>query len=102
MQMEYTIPQVIDVAVDSTVITTGPGRVYGVVVNTVLSAHALPLTNNGVAVITLPASMAAGSYLQFPGVYFDHDITLDPNDVATGNVTVFYKPGRYDNAGYIA
>lgn len=81
---------VIDVATDSTTVFTGKCLLYGVYVNTALSAHALPFIDGSTTQITLPASLAAGQNLQFPGVRFDTSLIVDPNDAATGNITVFY------------
>ena len=82
---------VVDVATNSTTVVNGPARLYGVYVNTVLSAHACPIEDNGTAVVTLPASFAAGSSLEFPGVTFNTSLVVNPNDVGTGNITVFYE-----------
>lgn len=81
---------VIDVANDSTTIVTGRCFLYGIYINTALSAHALPSDNGSTTRVTLIASLAAGQMLQFPGVLFDTSLIVDPNDAATGNITVFY------------
>ncbi len=84
---------VVDVAADSTTVSSVPCIVYGIYVNTVLSAHALPIMDGSSTPITLVASLAAGSNLQFPfGVRYETSLIVDPNDAATGNITVFYKP----------
>lgn len=84
---------VVDVAVDSTTVSNIPCIFYGVYVNTVLSAHALPIQDNTTAIVTLIASLAAGSLLSFPyGIRFETSLVVDPNDAATGNITIFYKP----------
>lgn len=96
-QMDYTVPVVVDLANDSTVVLATPGRLYGMVVNTGNSAQPVAIQNNSVTLMTLPASMAAGVYQSYPGVLFDHDITVIPNAAATGSITLFYRPGRSDN-----
>ncbi len=83
--------QVIDVATDSTTIYTGAIMLFGVYVNTVLSAHVLPFLDGATTVITVPASAAAGSMYPFPGILFTTSLIMDPNDSATGNVTVAYR-----------
>lgn len=83
---------VVDVADNSTTVYTGPVLIYGVYVNTVLSAHACPIQDGSTAKITLPASLAAGTNLSFPGVLFTTSLVVDPNDAATGNITIFYRP----------
>lgn len=84
---------VVDVAADSITVYAGPCILYGVYVNTALSAHALPIQDNSTAIITLVASLAAGNSLQWPsGIRFETSLVVNPNDAATGNVTVLYRP----------
>lgn len=83
---------VVDVATDSTTVYNGPAILFGVYVNTGLSAHALPLKDSSTTVVTLPASAAAGAMYTFPGIRFETSLIVDPNDAATGNVTVAYRP----------
>jgi hypothetical protein len=83
---------VVDVATDSTTIVTGRCTLYGIYVNTALSAHALPILDGATPVITLIASLAAGTNLPLPsrGIDFATSLIIDPNDAATGNITVMY------------
>jgi len=82
---------VVDVSVDSTTVSTGPAILLGVYVNTVLSAQALPIKDGSTTVITLPASAAAGAMYTFPSIRFETSIVVDPDNAATGNVTVIYR-----------
>jgi hypothetical protein len=82
---------VVDVANNSTTVCVNPCRVWGIFVNTVLSAHALPIQDNTTAVITLAASTAANTNIVLPGIYFATSLIVDPNDAATGNITVMYE-----------
>ena len=75
-----------------TTIHDGPAVVFGVYVNTVLSAHTVVFKDGTVAKLTLPASLAAGSERCFYGARFDTSLVIDPDDSSTGNVTVFYRP----------
>lgn len=83
---------VVDVGVDSTTVYNGPALLFGVYVNTVLSAHTCPITDGATTVITLPASWAAGSMQTFPGIRFETTLIVNPNDAGTGNITVAYRP----------
>jgi hypothetical protein len=86
------IPTVVDVSANSTVVTADKARLWGIYVNTALSAHACPIENSGgTAIYTLIASLAAGTKLTLPGVLMD-GITVDPNDAATGNITIEWSP----------
>lgn len=75
-----------------TAICSGPALVRGVYVNTVLSAHTVILKDGTTSVITLPASLAAGSFIPLGDVFFRTSLNIDPDDSSTGNVTVIYKP----------
>lgn len=75
-----------------TTIHDGPALLFGVYVNTVLSAHTVLLTDGAVTKVTLPASIAAGSERCFYGARFETSLKIDPDDSSTGNVTVFYRP----------
>lgn len=84
--------KVVDVADNTTTVYSGPALLFGVYVNTVLSAHACPIEDNSVAIVTLPASAAAGSMYSFPGIRFETSLIVNPNDAGTGNITVAYRP----------
>ncbi len=64
---------------------------WGIYVDTVLSAHLVVISDGSQAVITLPASLAAGTLLEFPGVEFNTSIVVDPNASSTGDIVVFYS-----------
>ena len=87
-ECEYTV---VDVATNSTTVHDGPAILFGVYVNTVLSAQACPIEDDTTAIITLVASLAAGSNLNFPGIRFDTSLIIDPDDAATGNITVMWR-----------
>lgn len=87
-ECDYTA---VDVANNSTVISTGPCLYFGAVVTTVLSAHALPIMDGSATVDSFAASSAVGTaHLLQHGVRCSA-LTVDPNDAATGNITVFYR-----------
>lgn len=82
---------IVDIANDSAVISTTPIFLYGWYVNTALSAHACPVMDGVLAKFTLPASLAAGSFVMFPNPVRFNALTIDPNDAATGNVSFLYN-----------
>src|SRR5690242_9946119 len=88
-ECEYAV---VDVADNSTTVFTGPCVLMGVYVNTALSAHALPIADGSTTVVTIAASAAAGTNTTFPGIRFNTSLIVDPNDSATGSVTVAYRP----------
>lgn len=75
-----------------TTIYAGPCLLIGIYVNTVLSAHTVVFKDSTTAKITLPASLAAGTNLQFSGARFETSLVIDPDDSSTGEVVVFYRP----------
>jgi len=83
---------VVSVADDSTTVYTGPCMLYGVYINTVLSAHALPIKDGTTTVVTIPASAAAGAHYPIPGIRFETSLIVDPDNSATGDVVVAYRP----------
>ena len=88
MQSEYSI---VDVSDNSTTVYTGSSMLYGVYVNTVLSAHACPIKDGTTTVVTLPASMAVGEFMVCPGIRFDTSLIVDPDDSATGSIAVVFR-----------
>ena len=83
---------VVDVSDNSTTVYAGKCKVWGVYINTALSAHALPIQDSTTVVFTLVASLAAGNYIPLYGATFDTSLVVDPNDAATGNITIVYEP----------
>lgn len=83
---------VVDVADNSTTVYNGPAILHGVYVNTALSAHVLPIKDGSTTVVSLAASAAAGTSILYPGIRFETSLIVDPNDAATGSVTVAYRP----------
>lgn len=95
VSVEETNATVVDVATDETdVSSTVPALLFGVYVNTVLSAQVLPLKDGtgGTTIVTIPASAAAGSMYHFPGLKFNVALIVDPDNAATGNITVAWRP----------
>jgi hypothetical protein len=84
---------VVDVADNSTTISAVPALLYSIHVNTALSAHALPITDSSTTVLSLAASAAVGTNLDWPkGIPFLTSLIVDPNDAATGSITVVWAP----------
>jgi hypothetical protein len=83
----------VDVSNNSTTVYTGPCIYYGATVTTVLSAHDLPIQDGTVPIDALAASAAVGTSHNFAtGIRCNTSLVVDPNDAATGNVTVYYRP----------
>ena len=90
MECDYAV---VNVADNSTTIYSGPCIYYGCIVTTALSAHALPIMDGSNTIDSFAASSAVGSYHGLNhGVRCATNLVVDPNDAATGNVTVFYRP----------
>lgn len=89
---QINLYQVVDVSVNSTTVYTGPVKVVGVNINTALSAHALPIKDGTTTVFTIPASATAGSFYDLFDTFFQTSLVIDPDDAATGNITIVYAP----------
>lgn len=74
-------------------IYASPCILYGIYVTTAISAHVTVIKDGTTAVLSLPASAAAGSMYTFPGIRFETSLELDPDDATTTGVLTFvYKP----------
>lgn len=81
----------VDLADNSTVVESVPCLVQGVYVNTATSAHACPIKDGTTGdLFTIPASAAAGNAYGFGPARFKQNLTIDPDDAATGSITVSY------------
>ena len=88
LQTEYSI---VDASDNTTTVYSGNCMLYGVYINTVLSAHAVLIKDGTTTVVSIPASAAVGEYIPFPGIRFDTSLIVDPDDSATGSITVAYR-----------
>ena len=82
----------VDLANDVTTITHVPCLVKGAIVTTVLSANDCPIKDGSTTVYTLPASSTVGSkVMDEDGCRFETNLIVDPDNAATGVITVFYR-----------
>jgi len=82
----------VNLATDQTVVSAVPAEVLGYWISVVMSAHAVQLSNASTAMITIAASGAAGTYVQFPAaVEFDTSFIIDPNVSSTGHIAFFWR-----------
>jgi hypothetical protein len=81
---------VVDTSNNTVTVLATPGYVYGVFVNTALSAHTVVIKDATAAIATIPASAAAGANYNLFGVYCATSIVVDPDDSSTGSITVVY------------
>ncbi len=91
MQDLITEYAVVNVADDTTTVFTGRCWLYGIYVNTILSAHACPIEDDTTAIITLVSQAAAGTMIKLPGLQFETSLIVDPHNDGTGNITIMYK-----------
>ena len=87
-ESEYAV---VDVSVDTTTVFTGPCILTGIYVNTVLTAQALPIKDGTTTVVSLVASAAVGTSILYPGIRFNTSLIVDPDNAATGSVTVAFR-----------
>lgn len=81
---------VVDLSVDSTTVSTRMSMIRGVYINVDVSAATI-IKDGTTSVFTLPAAAAAGQYIDFGDAVFKSGIVVDPDNAATGSITVVYK-----------
>jgi hypothetical protein len=84
----------IDLDDDVTTVLSTAAIVKGIYVNTVMSGHPCLIKNGTDTLLVIPATSAAGTVIDFAGekgVLFDTSVIVDPDNSATGNITVFYN-----------
>ncbi len=74
-----------------TTILSVPALVQAVYINTALNAYEVVLKDGATSVYTIPAGAAAGNKYGFGPTRFETSLVIDPNDSATGSVTIEYK-----------
>lgn len=81
----------VDLADNSTAIAAAPVLLKGWEVTTAASAHACPIKDGSNTITVVPASSAVGAFRDFLEPIRMDSLTVDPDDSATGNITVFYR-----------
>jgi len=81
----------VDLATNSTTVNAATSLVWGVIVTTALSAHVCEIKDGSTVVLAIPASAAIGDTFTFDAVIFATSLVVDPDDAATGRITVIYK-----------
>ena len=81
---------VFDVSNNIATISSKASILHGVYINTTLSAHTIIIKNATTSVFTIPASATAGNYYNFNETEFSTNLIIDPDDSATGSITVIY------------
>jgi len=87
-ESEYAVVSVTD---NTTTVFDGPCILTGVYVNTILSAHVLPITDGATTVVSLVASAAAGTSIAYPSIRFNTSLIVNPNDSGDGSITVTFR-----------
>ncbi len=89
-ECEFTVVNMTD---NTTTINTGPTLLVFIHVNIVLTAAAVDIENvAGTPAITLPASLAAGTFLDLHGARFEDALIVNPDDgAASGQIIVGWR-----------
>jgi len=85
---------VVDLSTDSTSVTAYEAILRGIHIQTATSAQACPIKDGsgGTTVFTIPASSAGGIWYECGDVTLQKGIFVDPDNSATGTISVIYKP----------
>ncbi len=92
-ECEYTV---VDLDDDTTTVFTGPCILFGLTVTTALTAQVLPVLDGAVNIAGLPASAAVGTTTQYAGIRCNTSLIVDPDNAATGRVTVIWRKVNID------
>jgi len=85
---------VVDISNDITTLSSVSVIVRGYYVNTTLSAHACNINDGANTIFIVPASITAGTLVEFAaedGVIFKTNLIVDPDDSGSGSITVLYR-----------
>lgn len=83
----------VDASANTTTVYNGPCIYYGATVTTALSAQVCPIQDNATVIDAFVASAAAGTQSRPAcGIRCETSLVVNPDDAATGNLTVYYKP----------
>ncbi len=93
---QYTV---VDLADDATTVYTGPCVLYGLVVTTILSAHPLEVKDGSVVIAALKDTAVVGVTTSYAGIRCDTSLVVDPDNSASGRVTVIWRKVNTDRAG---
>jgi hypothetical protein len=78
---------------DTTTVYNGPCIYYGATVTAALSAQVLLIQDNATVIDAFVASAAAGTQSRPAcGIRCETSLVVNPDDAATGTLTVYYKP----------
>jgi hypothetical protein len=93
--------KVVDLSVDSTEVYGGAAQLIGVHVHTGITAQACPILDGGAggtSVFNIPASASGGTWFEGGNMRFGTSVFVDPDNSATGIITVVYTPDNEGNA----
>ena len=85
---------VVDLSDNTTSITTATALIRGVSIVTTISGQTVPIMNGsaGSTQFTIPASSVSGAWIECGDTRMENGIYIDPNDAATGTISVIWKP----------
>jgi hypothetical protein len=95
-EREYAV---VDLSTDSTIVFAGSAQLVGVHIHTTISAQNCPFTDNAVSVFQIPASASTGEWYEAGNMKFVTDLTVDPDNSATGTIVVVYIKNHGGLAG---
>ena len=90
MTDEWKVKEV-DLSDNITTILNVPALCKGVYINVKTSDHAIPIMDDTTEKFKVPAQAAAGNAYAFGPARFEDKLIIDPDDSATGNITVVYR-----------
>lgn len=95
------LPGQVDLSDDTTNVHDGAAILHGVFVHTAMSAQACPIEDGsgGTDWISIPASTGAGTWIECGGVHYSTGLFVNPDDSATGKITLVYSTDHEGQVG---
>lgn len=89
----------VNLETNSTTVYAGPCLLRGASVAVATSAQVCLIKDNTTIVTAVPASAPVGTWVEFGDGRIESSLVVDPDDSATGYITVIYKPFHDGGAG---
>jgi len=83
---------VVDLSDDSTTVYPGPCLLVGIHTQATTSGQVCPIKDGTTTVFALSASSPLGDWFEGFDTRFETSLIVDPDNSATGTITVIYQP----------
>lgn len=85
------LTSVVDLSTDSTTVYGYPVILRGISIQVELSSHTVPITDGSTTRFKVPSAGSVGQWIECGDSRME-TLVVDPDNAATGTITVVYKP----------